>query len=139
MLLRASKITISSKFPTFLSSSIDNPNLTNHLIITIIHSTIFENVRNKLSSPITLFSSRLRSFRKLIVSFSLHLLFENLLQFLQWKHHSWSFRRSEKMKFSFWRRKNIILADCTKRRGNRALLSRNFRYFITISGLPKFL
>ncbi|MBR0406939.1 MAG: hypothetical protein IJI53_02770 [Clostridia bacterium] len=41
------------------------------------------------------------------------------------------------MKFSFWREEIVILADCTKRRGKRAYLSRYFRHFITISDLTK--
>lgn len=139
MLLSASNISLFSTSQHFLSCFIDNDCLTNRLIITFIHSTFFETVRNKLHSPITLFSSILRSFRKMIVSFSLHLLFESLLQFLRWKHHSQSFRRSKKVKFSFWRGKIVILAYCTKRRENKDVLSRYFRHFVTISTLPKFL
>ncbi len=117
MLLSASNISLFSTFQYFLSCFIDNDCLTNRLIITIIHSTFFEMVRNKLHFPITYFSSRLRSFRKLIVSFPLHPLFESLLHLPQWKHHSWFFRRTKKMKFSFWREEIVILADCTKIEG----------------------
>lgn len=40
------------------------------------------------------------------------------------------------MKFSFWRGVKVILADCTKSKGNIAVLSRKFIHFIANSSLP---